>query len=162
MLIYGTTLVHYYSAKMWDWACVCVCVCACVHACIQTSVILPVHRTEHGFVQTHQKIMMYPNSTHPSLQEVKMLRSCLLASLGKNLEVFCPELGESGRCNHFPTPVHNVINTLYVMSVCTGVGKCQCTPPLWQLHSDYGDCISGVCHVMKIAIAQKVILMDSL
>lgn len=104
MLIYGTMLVHYYSAKMWDWACVCVG----VRACIQTSIILPVHRTEHGFVQTHQKIMMYPNATHPSLQEVKMLRSCLLASLGKNLEVFAQSWVRVADATIFPH--------LYIMS----------------------------------------------
>ena len=72
-----------------------------------------------------------------------------------------------------PTPVHTVMHTsavshcyahkcsvtrhtrfpphLYTLP-CTQV---QCYPPFWQLHSDFGDFSSGVCHAMKNTIVDS-------
>ena len=41
-------------------------------------------------------------------------------------------------CSCFPMPVHT-----YSVQV-------QCYPPLWQLHSVFGDLSNGVCHIMTV------------
>ena len=48
-------------------------------------------------------------------------------------------------------PPHPLPPHLYTLP-CTQV---QCYPPLWQLHSDFGDISSGVCHAMKNTIVES-------
>ena len=58
--------------------------------------------------------------------------------------VSLPNAGWEGRvCSCFPTLVHTVVY------------KMQCYPPLWHLHSDFGDFSDGVGHVVKITEAES-------
>ena len=68
---------------------------------------------------------------------------CLLAFFIYNPDGSPSNRWEGSVCNRFPTPVHTVTHTSAVLS------------PHWQLHSDFGNFNSGVCHVLKMTTAES-------
>ena len=98
-----------------------------VHTVMRTSAVLPATPVSPTPVHTamHTSVM-----SHCHAHKCNVTLSCT------QVQCYPPH----------PFPPH-----LYTLP-CTQV---QCYPPLWQLHSDFGDFSSGVCHAMKNTIVES-------